>query len=466
LNDAEPNAARDMVYVLFKRCRRIALVTAATASACYLLTSAQGARYSATSRVLVTASAPAPQIAASSVVFQEHGLAAQNEAEMLRDPALIRAMIPALKARLTPQSNLVARGARHLGAWWHEQAARLGLAVPETQDQRLAQLFTHALDVSVVKDTDVVALRFTWTDPAFASFALNTLLEKQQSLSTGQVEATQAITLAQAQLHDKQTQLTWLNAQILGSSGNDAGTIEREKERLTSRIAAAQTTANALHLERDLVAHQLETADATYTGGGWVDDPDAPAAIDPAFVDLLDKRQKLLAHLAPDNPHVHSVDVQIAQAREHAHDKARHVFGARLKSLDDRLSAIDTQSAADRALVSGLDERLIEAEALLRSRDAASSLVSEATRHAEDVRRQTQPALRDIGFRVLSQAVPPAEPDWPSPLLVLCLATLLGFGAGLASAMRAERSLLTIDRARDITRLLRIPVLASVPELR
>lgn len=472
LNDAEPNTARDMLYLLFKRHVRIALITGAAATAAYILTAADGAHYSATARVLVTMAAASPQGNPSAVVFQEHSTAARTEAEMLRDPALIRALMPALKARLKPPASRIARGAHHLAAWWRGQVARLGLAAPETQDQVLAENLSRALHVSVVNDTDLVALRFVWPDPAFAADALNAILDGQRSLASGHVEAVQAINLAQTRLHDAQAELARLNGQIGANGSNDPAAIEREKERVASRIAAAQSNANALHLERDQLAHRLEAADATYKGGGWVDDPDAPMssagapAMDPAFVDLLGKRQALLEHLPPDNPRVHGIDQQIAQAREHAYDKARRVFGARLKALDERLAAIDTQNAVDRAAMSGLDERLIDVEAVLRSRDEAASLVSEAARHADDVSRQVEPALRDIGFRVLSPAEPPAEPDFPAPSLVLGLATLLGLAAGLASALRAERSLLTIDRPRDITRLLHIPVLASVPELR
>jgi len=45
-------------------------------------------------------------------------------------------------------------------------------------------------------------------------------------------------------------------------------------------------------------------------------------------------------------------------------------------------------------------------------------------------------------------------------------ACLGGFALGLISALLSERRRITIDRPQDIARVLKIPVLASVPELR
>jgi uncharacterized protein involved in exopolysaccharide biosynthesis len=67
---------------------------------------------------------------------------------------------------------------------------------------------------------------------------------------------------------------------------------------------------------------------------------------------------------------------------------------------------------------------------------------------------------------VLSGASAPEEPDWPSPVFLVWASSLAGLCLGLVSAARAERHRITIDRPQDIARVLKIPVLASVPELR
>ncbi len=466
--NTEPSALRDATYVLFKRRNRILFLTLAAAFAAYLYGVAHGASFTATARLLTTATAPG----------QDHGQAARNEAEILRDPALLRAIEPTVGQLLPPPGRLAARTAHALAAWWHQQLVQAGLSAAETEDERLAVSLTRALRVVVVPDTDVVELRFTWRSPAFAAAVLNALLRDQHRLATGDAEASQGVILAAARLRDAQAQLAQLDQRIaalpqMSGAAPDAGEIEREKDRVASRIGAAQSSADALRVDRELAARKLEAAEKAYAGGGWVDNPDAPAgssgeaAADPTFIALLEKRARLVNKVPADFPGVHEVDVQIAQAREHAYQTVHQVLNDRLHAIDDRLAALAAQSAADQGELRGLDDRLVQLEALLGSRKSAETQVSDAARALDEQKRQAETAIHQAaGLRVLGEANPPAEPDFPSPILLLWASTLAGFGLGLLSAVLAERNRITIDRPQDIARVLKIPVLASVPELR
>jgi len=441
---------RDAAYVFFKYAPRIAAVTVAAGGAAYLYVAVHGASYTASARVL----------AATAGASQDRGQAARNVAEILRDPAVVRGMEPALKALLPPPGALA--------RWWPG---------PRT-DARLTAAFGHALRVEAVPDTDIVALRFTWTDPDFAAAALNLLLHDQQRIAAGDASAAQSVMMANARLRDAQAQYARLDEQIaalplVSGAAPDAGAMEREKDRVASRIAAAHSSADALRVERELAARKLEAAEKSYAGGGWVDNPDAPSTssgastMDPTFVALLEKRARMVAKVPADFPGVHEVDVQIAQAREHAYQSVHQVLGDRLHNIDDRLSALAAQSAADDAELRSLDDRLVQLEALLGSRQTAAAQVAEAARALDDQKRQAETAVHDAGgLRVMSEASAPPEADWPSPVFLVCAASLAGFVIGLAGAFLAERYRITIDRPQDIARVLKIPVLASVPELR
>ncbi len=460
----EPSALRDAIYVLFKRRNRIVFMTLAAALAAYAYGLGHGASFTATARLLTTPSAAAGQ---------DHGQAARNEAEILRDPALLRAIEPSVKPLLGHQAGWAA-----VSAWWHRQLVQAGLAATETDDQRLAASLTRALRVVAVPDTDVVELRFTWSSPGFAAAVLNTLLRDQHRLATGDAEATQSVIVAAARLRDAQAQLAQLDQRIaalplVGGAAPDAGEIEREKDRVASRIGAAHSSADALRVDRELAARKLEAAEKAYAGGGWVDNPDAPAgssgeaAADPVFIALLEKRSRLVAKVPADFPAVHEVDVQIAQAREHAYQSVHQILGDRLHTIDDRLGALAAQSAADEGELRSLDDRLVQLEALLGSRQSAVTQVSDAARALDEQKRQAETAIHQAaGLRVLSEASQPAEPDFPSPIVLLWVCSFAGFALGLLSAVLAERSRITIDRPQDIARVLKIPVLASVPELR
>jgi uncharacterized protein involved in exopolysaccharide biosynthesis len=468
LTDAAPNALRDAIYLLCKRSRRILLVTLLCGGAAYAYGAANGPRYTATGRLLVQ----------SASAGQERGQAARNEAEILRDPALIRAAFPLLQASLPRHTAAPTGLPRRFGAWWHHQLVGLGLAGDETPEAALVGRLGRALSVAAVPDTDVVEMRFSWPDPGFPATVVNTLLGEQQRLASGSAEAAQATSLAQTRLQDAQSQLAQIESRIaalprLSGAAPDPSALEREKDRITSRLSATSSDAEALRLERDLSAKKLDAADKAYQGGGWVDNPDAPAsasgapALDQSFTDLLEKRGQLLAHLPPDSPKVKALDNQISAAREHAYQSVRQVLTTRLHAVDDRLAGLAAQTDSDQAALRALDDRLVELEALLGNRQEAATRVTELQHQLQDVRQQTDAAMHDAaGLRVLSQASVPAEPDFPSPIFVLWAGILGGLCLGLGSAILAERNRMTIDRPQDIARVLKIPVLASVPELR
>ena len=241
----------------------------------------------------------------------------------------------------------------------------------------------------------------------------------------------------------------------------------------TAAFLRPRADADTLRLERDLAAKKLDAAEKAYQGGGWVDNPDAPSSasgapsLDQGFMDLLEKRGALLAKLPADSPKIRALDSQISEAREHAYQTVKQVLGGRLHAVDARLAGLSTQNDADDAALRSLDDRLVELEALLSSRQEATSHVSLARRALDDVRRQSDAAMRDAaGLRVLSQASVAPEPDFPAPAFIFWVSLLGGFCLGVGSAILAERTRLTIDRPQDIARLLKIPVLASVPELR
>jgi succinoglycan biosynthesis transport protein ExoP len=465
---AAPSAFEDALYVLRKRAFRIVAITLLAGMAAYLYGVGTGPIYTATGRLMVSPVQPG----------LDPGEAARNEAEILRDPSLIRGALPLLWASLPPPPQGVAGRVKALGTWWQRRLAALGLGSTATRDALFEARLEHALSVAAVPGTDVVVLQFSWPDQGFPAAVLNALLREQQRLASGNAQAAEAAARAQSRLVDAQSQLAHIESRIaslplLAGAPPDPGAIEREKDRVDSRLAATRADADALRLERDLAAKKLEAADKAYQGGGWVDNPDAPAnaagtpALDQSFTDLLEKRGQLLMHLPPDSPKVKALDSQISAAREHAYQAVKQVLGTRLHAVDTRLAALSAMNETDDAALRALDDRLVELEALLGSRQEATSHVSEARRQLDVMQRQNDAAMHDAaGLRVLSHASVPAEPDFPSPPFILWASTLAGFCLGIWSAILAERYRITIDRPQDIVRLLNIPVLAAVPELR
>jgi uncharacterized protein involved in exopolysaccharide biosynthesis len=175
----------------------------------------------------------------------------------------------------------------------------------------------------------------------------------------------------------------------------------------------------------------------------------------------------MLTHQPPNSTAVRDVDKQISRVREQNYLAVRHVYSSKLAELNSRLTRINASIAADEASVRDIDNRLVKVEALSQSRAAAAAHVAEEQRRLDEAKLQIDPVGRAVsGLRVLSPAAPPSRPDPPSPFVIAVLATVSGLAAGVAAAVGAEATRRTLDRPRDILRLLDVEVLARVPDLR
>ncbi len=445
----------DFVYALQRHWRRALLLTVIAGGMGHAVGLWHGASYTAEARLMMSS----PNAEA------DHGVAARNEAEILRDPAVMRSLAPELKPFAPPAPIL------GFGPLLSARLRALGLL----SDPDFPTALAEGLHVDAAPETDIVALRFTWTDAGFAARALNALLRDQQSLASGHEEKTQSFVLAQSRVADADTALKRIAAQIeaLPASGGvaaDAGAIEREKDRVTSRIAAARSGIDSLQVDRDLLNRKLAAAENTFQGGGWVDNPDAPSggqAMAPELLALLDKRGKLFARQPPDPVKLADIDRQIAAARAQAYQTLRQVLTSRLREADTRIGAMAEDMRTDEAGLRLLDDRLVQIEALQTSRQTAEAQEAAAERALDEARRAAETAMREAaGLRVLSKASTPGIADFPAPVFFTWMGILAGLGLGCAAAVLAERRRITIDRPQDIARVLHLPVLASVPDLR
>jgi uncharacterized protein involved in exopolysaccharide biosynthesis len=484
LTDDDHHFARDALYVLFKRRLRIVLVTLTALAAAASYIEFAGGTYTATARIVVTPT-PAGQTAAPTMV-QDNGQTARNQAELFGDPGLLRPLLPALKARLraiplTPAAQDLARLEAWLGAklqtrkWaWIWTSARDWFGHRADPDEALNLRLTHALSAAAIGDTDVVALRFTWPDAAFAADALNLILSGDETAVAQAAGARLDIKLADAALHDADAEVQALDAQLAAVPiGQDEAALERQRDRIASRLAASRSTVEALRVERELAHRKLETVERSYRGGGWVDSPDAqdtPAGapeLQQTFVTLLDKHQMMLTRLPPNSAQVRAVDHQIGQVREQNYLAVRQVLTSRLSSLDERLARLNADIDADETSARDTEDSLVKLDALAQSRAASAARAAAAQRHYDDTKLAVDALSRDVsGIRVLSPAAPPPSPNPPAPGVLLGLAGVGGLALGVLSAFLAEQTRRTMDRPRDIARLLDVEVLARVPDLR
>lgn len=473
MTSSEHGLLLDAAYMLRRRGLRIVLIASVTTCAALGYNAVHGATYTASVRVLVAAR---PGAGASGgdmpVLAEDHGQTARNQAELLGDPGLIRKLLPKLQDTSPALSgDAAASPLAALAARFHVPAAELGLAASATPAERLSARLSGALKVRAVGDTDIIAMDFTWPDRVFAARALNLILAGYQNSVAQTADARQALVQAEARSKDASADLASLDTRLsqLQAAG-DADGLRASRTRIETRVAASRNTADGVRLERELARRRLETVEQTFASGGWVDGAaaDGPAGANTLaqdFAALLEEREILLRHSPSGSPAVLAMDRKITHVREQNYREVRQLCAARLGALDDRLAKLQAGITDDEAELNGLDRQLPEIELLRQAQAAKSARVAESRRSVDQARLRIDTAWQDVGStRALSEAMPPAEPDWPAPAWVLRGGVAAGLLLGFASALFAQRGRRTIDRASDLSRLLDIEVLARLED--
>ncbi len=467
MTSTEHHLGTDLAYVLVRRSPRIAVVALLTIAVALSYNVLHGPVYTASLRVLVfpTAGAAAAVSPAdeAALIVQDHGQTARNQAELLRDPGLIRRLAPSLQQL---RGAAVRSGGTVVRGEWDALAERLGLGPALDPQEAFADRVMQALRVTAVGDTDVVRLDFTWGDRHFAADALNLLLSGYQHAVAETAGARDALVRARAELADAQAASASLGVRV--DAAQDALTGLGSADAIRGALDQARHAADGLRLDRELARRKLDAADQAFKSGGWVDGPAVSGTplLARNFATLLGKRQEAAQAGPANSAAVHKIDGEIKQVREQNYRAVRRAYGADLAALDARLAASAAAVASAEARQRAMDADQSELAVLTQARAAAMARLTEARRHAEQIQARIDNAWQEVGgTRVLSTVQPPADPNWPAPDFLLQVATVGGLLAGLASAALAERARPTIDRPADIVRHLGVEVLARLDDM-
>ena len=390
------------------------------------------------------------------------GRAARDQAELLRDPGLIRRVLPAPLARGGTVEGVGAQVVRRFGG---ALGRRLAGAPAVESDGVFALRLQRGLRVAVAGDTDVVVARFGWGEARFAADALNLIVAGYQRTGADGAEALEALGRAQARLETAQAEMAAVDTQAAAAGpAVDPEAVRAERGRIEARLAGARQTADTVRLDRALAQQKLESVEGSYRSGAWVDGGDASRALSAGFTSLLVKRQQLQGR--EDSAEVRALDREIARAREQNYATTRQIAADAVSGLDDRLGKLEAGIREDEAGLRGLDQHVSEMEVLRQARLSKAAAVAEAQKGVAAAHARADAGWQALGgARVVSEAVVPVEADFPGPAVVLWAAGFVGVVAGVAAAAWAEARRRVVERAGDMSRLLGIEVLARLAEM-
>lgn len=343
----------------------------------------------------------------------------------------------------------------------HEQFMRATKGKGEIH-QWLADLLLTKLNVEPSRESSVISIAFTGTDPRFSAAMAN-------AFAKAYIETSIDLRLAPAKLT-----AAWFDQQIiqlrqkLDDAQQKLTAYQREKGIVESDERLDVETRRMGELASQMVAAQSAAFDA---GSRTRDSASMPEVINNPVVQGLKaqvsqgegKLADLEKRVGVNHPDYQRTLAEVNSYRSRLTSElnlATRGVGATAGAARQRYDELSTAFAKQKATVLALKQQREEASLLARDLDNAQRIYDSALQRYGQSRMEAQSTQTDIA--VLNPAVAPTEHSKPKVflniLLSLFLGTMLGVGVGFLVELLDRR----VRSGLDIAAGLDIPVLAEV----
>lgn len=326
------------------------------------------------------------------------------------------------------------------------------------------------------KDTDVMDIAYSSSDPWFAQQVVNSAIRSYQSINLHS-----AVAKSHRRRKFLEEQLAESDSLLMRAQADLANF--RSRQQLASTQSALEATQNAL-VTLDARRSELESDRTTFRtlqsrlrSGKDAERAEALRALasSPALGDnpaVANLYQQLTLHqyrldsmltgpwaAAPTNPDV----VQLRSLIASTQSQLTRAVSSHLSSIDARIGSLGALRGRSGASIQALPA-MAEEEARLNGRVEILSRIGDQTR--QDYQRARMAEEVEAGdIDVVDYAALPYIPVWQTAKLMVGLGLLLGLLLGSGVAFLIEHLNTSIRRPEDIESLLHVPGLAVIPRL-
>jgi uncharacterized protein involved in exopolysaccharide biosynthesis len=493
---SEASTLADLLRGLFRHGRAIGGIVALALVAALALVLLLPPRFEAQTKILVRVGRE--QIAPleisgtkfSNFVLNQRTETANDEVEILRRPQLMDLAFGPLKAQLESR-NAALRAARQDGpvaAAWSEAAqwtsgvvalVRMGLSdagiiTRETADMRLRRQFLDALGVSIIKETNILLLSFTWSDPVFAADAVNTYAAVYRSEHVRlENDVAGMAELYNAQVSRTEAELTQATANLNSFLAVQGFTDPiAEKQLVVNRMQVLEQQISDATVEEQQFGRQIDAYKVQFEQTqDWLETPAVAQTmlpglsdLDTKHADLMVQRDRLLTQFMPESRQIRDVETQIARLRKTKLLSLTNFLKSRQQVERQRISYAQEQLARSHER---LDRLTLVQQRLTGLQDQREQLLNQLkTYRSQAEYLGLQQALNDKGLAsvtVLGLAQPPERPSSPRKGLIMGLAAVLSVLFAVAYAMIAELMFKGFRDEREVRTYLGLPTVAALP---
>jgi succinoglycan biosynthesis transport protein ExoP len=343
----------------------------------------------------------------------------------------------------------------------------------------VADSLLKKLEIKPTRESSVIELDFTSTDPqlaakivnAFADAYIQTSIELRAQPAKLRADWFDSqLALLRMRLERAQSVLSTYQQQegiVEGVDRQDIGftQLDIEKARmsdLSKQLVESETRTNELQSRKDLLA-------ATLKQGGSVESLQEVLS-SPLIQSLRSELARSTAHFAEvsqkfkkGNPQYNQAEAQMASLRQEVKSAIKMILNSidsGVTSSKQRDDILAKALAKQKAKVMGLKSKHDQIAVLKRNVENRQMAYDDVMKLSGQTRMESEMSQTDIS--ILNPAVPPQKPAKPNVLLNMILSIFLGGILGAGFALLAELMDRRVRSAFDVSEILAIPVFAIV----
>lgn len=328
----------------------------------------------------------------------------------------------------------------------------------------LSNLLQKHLDVRPARDSNVIDISYTGTDPVFSATVANAFAQAYMDVN---LELRVAPARQYAKFFEEQTKTArerLETAQKALSAYQQANGITSTDERLDFETAKLNETSS------QLTGLQGQTTDSQSKRGSEQADTVAEVMQSPVINGLKTEIARVQAKLNESNvnlgknhPQTQSTEAELASLNLQLDAETRKVTRAIETTYQigkQREAQLKAALAAQKTRVLSLNKQRDELNVLRRDIESAQRAFEQVSQRASQSNIESRANQTNIA--VLNPAVAPALPSRPQVVLNILVSIFLGAGLGVALALILELSNRRVRSTEDLSLSLGLPILGSI----
>jgi polysaccharide biosynthesis transport protein len=328
----------------------------------------------------------------------------------------------------------------------------------------LSNLLQKHLDVRPARDSNVIDISYTGTDPVFSATVANAFAQAYMDVN---LELRVAPARQYAKFFEEQTKTArdrLESAQKALSAYQQANGITSTDERLDFETAKLNETSS------QLTGLQGQTTDSQSKRGSEQADTVAEVMQSPVINGLKTEIARVQAKLNESNvnlgknhPQTQSTEAELASLHNQLEAETRKVTRAIETTYQvgkQREAQLKAALAAQKTRVLSLNKQRDELNVLRRDIESAQRAFEQVSQRASQSNIESRANQTNIA--VLNPAVAPALPSRPQVVLNILVSIFLGAGLGVALALILELSNRRVRSTEDLSLSLGLPILGSI----